>query len=186
MLAKIPTPEFKSLVDRLYLNYKDGFYVNAPPVKNFSFGVVNYIIRYTGRPVIAQSRITHYDGNSVTFTYTPHGSDELVTETLSAFDFIKKLIIHIPDKNFKMIRYYGFYSIKSSKHEQYLRRIKRIDQSLLRFYRTIYKSWRKRIFQSFLRDPARCICGELMELIDIFQKERTVAFYLIYGGFDTS
>lgn len=105
---KITTPSFKSLVNSLYANHKSGFYVNSPPVKNFSSGVVNYIVRYVGRPVLAQSRITHYDGKFVTFTYTPHGSKELVTETVSVFDFIKKLIIHIPDRNFKMIRYHGF------------------------------------------------------------------------------
>ena len=45
---------------------------------NFSTGVINYIVRYAGRPVLAQSRITGYGGGKVTFTYTPHGSSELV------------------------------------------------------------------------------------------------------------
>ena len=110
---KIDTPEFKSLTDKLYQENKNGFYVNAPPIKNFSSGIVNYILRYAGRPVMAQSRIKNYDGMNVTFTYTPHGSDELVTETISVHDFIARLIIHIPNKQFKMIRYYGFYSSAS-------------------------------------------------------------------------
>jgi hypothetical protein len=186
MLDVISNSKFKDLVDRLYSDYKDGFYVNAPPVKNFSAGVVNYIVRYIGRPIIAQSRITGYDGKSVTFTYTPHGSDEIVTETVSVFDFIKKLIIHIPDKSFRMIRYYGFYCAKSSKHEQYSRRVKRINPSMLNTLREVYKSWRRRISQSFWYDPIKCICGTQMELIDIFKSSRAVAFYLTYGDYNTS
>lgn len=85
---KIKTPSFKALVDDLYKNYKAGFYVNSPPIKNFSVGVVNYIVRYAGRPVLAQSRITNYEGGFVSFTYTPHGSDGLFSETVSVFDFI--------------------------------------------------------------------------------------------------
>ena len=35
--------------------------------------------------------------------------NEEVIETIHAYEFIKKLIIHIPEKNFKMIRYFGIY-----------------------------------------------------------------------------
>jgi len=38
----IKDPSFKTVVDSLYARYKQGFYVNSPPVKNFSAGVVNY------------------------------------------------------------------------------------------------------------------------------------------------
>jgi hypothetical protein len=180
MLESIATPEFKALTDKLYKNHENGFYVNAPPVKNFSSGGVNYIVRYTGRPALAQSRITDYDGEFVTFNYTPHGSDELVYERLSAFEFIKKLIIHIPDKNFKMIRYYGFYSIRSSKHEQYLRRAKKMDPSIREALRKNYKSWRRRIFASFLYDPIKCYCGTFMERIQIFTNTGAIEFYLSF------
>ena len=87
MGEKIKTPEFKALVNKLYADHKNGFYVNAPPVKNFSTEVINYILRYTGRPVLAQSRIIGYDKKTVTFTYTPHGSTQVVTETVPVFDF---------------------------------------------------------------------------------------------------
>ena len=33
-------------------------------------------------------------------------------------EFIKKLIIHIPEKGFQQIRYYGFYSKKSKFHDK--------------------------------------------------------------------
>jgi hypothetical protein len=180
LLEKIPGSKFKALVNKLYIEHKEGFYVNAPPIKNFSAGVVNYIVRYAGRPVLAQSRITDYDGKFVTFTYTPHGSNELVTETVSVFDFIKKLIIHIPDRNFKMIRYHGFYAVSSSKHKQYLQRAKRIDPCTLEKLRVIYGSWRKRIQVFFRYDPLKCTCGAYMKLLQIFSSEKAIAFYLSY------
>lgn len=184
---KITDPFFKALVDKLYVHHQSGFYVNSPPIKNFSSGVVNYIVRYAGRPVLAQSRITNYDGESVTFTYTPHDSSELVTETVSVFDFIKKLIIHIPERNFKMIRYYGFYWEKHSKHRQYLRRAKRINPSMLENLRRTYKSWRKRTILFFRHDPLKCpYCRSELELIEIFCNPRKIDYYFSHSGYNSS
>jgi len=72
--------------------------------------VIKYISRYLGRPVIATSRIIKYDGVFVTFKYNRHEDNKLIIETIHAADFIKKLIVHIPKKHFKMIRYYGIYA----------------------------------------------------------------------------
>ena len=72
--------------------------------------VAKYIGRYLGRPVIATSRIDSYDGQSVTFHYNRHEDGLLIHETISVMDFIKRLIRHIPNKHFKMIRYYGIYA----------------------------------------------------------------------------
>jgi hypothetical protein len=178
MAEKIDTPAFKQLVDKLYAAHANGFYVNAPPVKSFNAGVVNYIVRYAGRPVLAQSRITAYDGESVTFTYTPHGSDELVSETVPVFEFIKKLIIHIPDRGFKMIRYYGFYARSHAKHALYKLREKRICPSTLENMRNIYKSWRKRIGHFFRHDPLKCACGSIFILAEIYSSQRKIWNYL--------
>jgi len=179
---KIQTPSFAALVCKLYAEHKSGFYVNAPPVKNFNAGVINYIVRYVGRPVLAQSRITDYDGEYVTFTYTPHGSDELVTEKVTVFDFIKRLIIHIPEQNFKMIRYYGFYCNHSTKHEQYTRKEKRVTLLMFHSLRRVYGAWRERIKHFFHYDPLKCVCGAYFEFSDIFIDPRHISFYYAYGG----
>lgn len=68
------------------------------------------ITRYLGRPIIAASSIDQYDGEQVTFHYNRHEDNSLVTETIPALNFIKRLIIHIPKKHFKMVRYYGIYT----------------------------------------------------------------------------
>ncbi|MEI3504261.1 MAG: transposase [Anaerovoracaceae bacterium] len=103
--------DFKALTNRLYKTKNNGFYVNAPPAKLGSAeAIVNYVIRYIGRPVMAhKSRITSYDGTDVTYWYQRHEDNEKITVTESACEFIKKLIIHIPEKNFRA-RYYGLYA----------------------------------------------------------------------------
>jgi hypothetical protein len=178
MLERITGPAFKTLVDTLYANNDAGFYVYAPPIKNFNAGVINYITRYAGRPVLAQSRIISYDGKTVSFTYTPHGSNELVTETVSVFEFIKKLIIHIPERNFKMIRYSGFYCVHNPKHIQSLKQAKRFEPSHLARLKSTATSWRKLIMASFGHDPLKCIyCGGTLELIELFCDPRKIKYY---------
>lgn len=186
MLELIPDPSFKQLVDKLYTDHKNGFYVNAPPIKHFSAQVINYIVRYAGRPVLAQSRIKHYDGKTVTFTYTPHGANVLVSETVDVLDFIGRLIIHIPDRNFKMIRYYGFYSNRHAAHKKYRLRRRKLDASTVDFYKRTYRSWRKRIGYSFGYDPMKCPCGAYLVLIEIFIIPRKIYDYLERLQPDTS
>jgi Putative transposase/Transposase zinc-binding domain len=71
---------------------------------------VRYIGRYTKRPAIAESRIIGYDGETVTFNFVDHKTDKLTYHTLPSEEFIGKLIRHIPDENFRIIRYGGFYA----------------------------------------------------------------------------
>lgn len=56
---------------------------------------------------MAQSRIINYDGTYVTYYYERHEDGKRIEETIHVYEFIKLLIKHIPDKNFKVVRYYG-------------------------------------------------------------------------------
>lgn len=53
--------------------------------------------------------IDNHDGDFVTFHYNRHEDDQYVQETLPAMEFIERLIQHIPQKHYKMIRYGGLY-----------------------------------------------------------------------------
>ena len=97
-------PSFKKTKAKIYKKDKNGFYVYAKPNLCDPDTVVKYISRYLGRPVIALSRIDSYDGESVTFHYNRHEDNVFVKKTLPAIEFIKLLIQHIPEKNFKMTR----------------------------------------------------------------------------------
>ena len=136
----------------------NGFYVYAKPTLTNNQDVLKYIGRYLGRPVIASSRIDNYDGENITFHYNRHEDNKLITETVSAVDFIKKLIIHIPEKHFKLIRYYGIYA-KHHKHENSLRLF--IPKEKKRFH-ILRNSWRTSVSLSFHFDPLLCKCGHKM------------------------
>jgi hypothetical protein len=71
---------------------------------------IRYIGRYTKRPAIAEGRISGYDGSFVSFNFVDHKTDKLTFHTLPVDVFIGKLIRHIPDENFRVIRYGGFYA----------------------------------------------------------------------------
>jgi hypothetical protein len=106
MEAKVG-PSFKMVKAKCYNDHKHGFYVYAKPNLFDPKTVVKYIGRYLGRPVIATSRIDKYDGEMVTFHYNRHEDEKYIEETIPAMDFIKRLIRHMPEKHFKMIRYGG-------------------------------------------------------------------------------
>lgn len=156
---------FKRLTDKFYSFYDNGFYVNAPSSPfNSTSAVANYITRYIGRPAMAQSRISDYDGQNVTFWYQPHGETEIKYVTVSAHEFIKKIIIHIPEKSFNMLRYYGLYA---KKHIHERKFIKHLPAHQVKA-RRIFKRWAFRISKSFGYDPLQCTCGTFMEFVSLY------------------
>lgn len=95
---------FNKLLNKLYLKK---WVVNCgKPSKNHKRNL-EYFSRYTKRPLIAESKIKHYDGNFVTFTFKDHQTESYQEETIPVFEFIRRFIQHIPDIGLRMIRYYG-------------------------------------------------------------------------------
>lgn len=79
----------------------------ARPSKNHHRNI-KYLGRYLKRPALSMSRLKHYDGKEVVFSYLNHATKQYLRFTSRIEDFIKRLVQHIPDKGFRMIRYYGF------------------------------------------------------------------------------
>ncbi len=72
---------FKTLNNHIYNTSKNGFYVHAPKVKHRDIkSTVKYVIRYSGKLAMAQSRILDYDGEYVTFWYDRHEDNQHITE----------------------------------------------------------------------------------------------------------
>ena len=84
----------------------------APQCKNH-FRNVEYLGRYLKRPPIGETRIKHYDGKMVTYAFYDHHDKEIKEQTMSAIDFIMRLIRHIPDKYFRVVRYYNWLSTRT-------------------------------------------------------------------------
>ncbi len=122
----------------------------------------SYIGRYTKRPVLAQTRITNYDGNKVTFFYEDRDENSgSVYVTLPAEQFISLLIQHIPCPNFRMIRHAGL--LASRIKGKFLKIVfKLLNQVKKTIY---YLSWRVRQLRYKLIDPLICkVCGQEMVL----------------------
>lgn len=72
---------------------------------------LRYIGRYTKRAVMAEYRITHYDGKVVRFAFQDYAAGGKTSyKTLPVKAFIGRLIRHIPDKHFKMVRHAGIFA----------------------------------------------------------------------------
>ena len=168
---------FKKVKAAIYKKDKNGFYVYAKPTLTDPSTVSQYISRYLGRPVIGLSRIDSYDGESVTFHYNRHEDNVYVEETLPAIDFIKLLIQHIPEKHFKMTRYYGLYARNRELDKSLNRLIPKAKRKIILDFNT----WRNRIALSFGYDPIQCPnCKKKMELLDLYYKHTKVSLDELY------
>jgi hypothetical protein len=123
---------------------------------------IEYLGRYIKRPPIAESRLRHYDGTSIIFKYLDHKTNSFVNKTLSVRDFIKRLIRHIPDIGFKLIRYYGFLANRNI--GELLPKVKQIlGQEPNNGHRPV--SYINLMIQNFNVNPIQCIlCGSIMRL----------------------
>lgn len=118
-----------------------------------------YVGRYVKRPPLSMSRLEHYDGKTVTFNFLNHKNKAHEKITFDADDFMERFTQHIPEKGFRLIRYYGFLAnrVRSNLlpiiYELLGQEIKSIKQI----------SWDILLKKSFGSDPLECIlCGSRM------------------------
>lgn len=122
--------QLRILLSQIYKEHPDALYVSSPPsdmdrMKNGKKQVIAYMMQYTGRPTMAQSRITHYDyyKKTVSYWYQDHKTEERIeVKDEHVYEFMLKIIIHIPDDQFKMIRYYGLYASADHCHKKIVRK----------------------------------------------------------------
>jgi len=110
------TKENSELINDLFKTY-DGFYVWLPKESRIKLRreISKYVGRYIRHPAIANSRICRYDGKEVTFWWKDNEGGKHY-KTMGVDDFIEAIIQHIPDKQFRMIRYYGAYNRRDKRH----------------------------------------------------------------------
>jgi len=95
---------FNHFLDRLY---KKNWIVHCTKPSDDHKQNVSYLGRYVKRPPIAESKLRHYDGHDITFTYLDHTTKTYRNLKLPVDQFIARFIQHIPDVGFRVIRYYG-------------------------------------------------------------------------------
>jgi len=138
-----------------------------------------YIGRYTKRPCISETRIEYYSQEKqiVIFTYKDKIAKTDIRVKVSVEEFIGRLIRHIPEENFRMIRYYGIYAnaVKNKLKPLLIYQI----SILYTIARMTFspdeqpRNWRERIMQLTGNDPLICPhCNEPMELTEIVYRAR--------------
>jgi len=168
VLPKRAKKEVQPLLQAAYRNNAEGFYINAPKRSKTNMKeLLGYIGRYMKRGPIALQRIIMYDGERVAFSYHDKLDDEEKVEELTVDAFIGRLIRHIPDEQFKMIRHYGLYSrrIKKVMKEIVIKFQQEAKKVLINARKMIQpKGWRERMKETFGHDPLKCSeCGNVME-----------------------
>ena len=151
------TPGLARFIDGLFKRYPNGFYVYLPKESRITSKrtIGRYIVRYVRHPAIANTRICGYDKKTVTFWYKDNGGVKNIV-SMEIFEFIEALIQHIPDRQFKMIRYYGAYARKW--------------KSKFRFY--LQESITQLKLSDFPKKRGICcpFCGHLMEFMLYWKK----------------
>ena len=174
LLHKALGSSFYHLKTKLFKTYTNGFYVYAKSDNKITKKSIDYIVRYAGKPAMAQSRILNYNGKYVTFYYDRHQDNKRITETIDAISFIKRLLPHIHDEQFKTVRYYGIYA---KKHKQSSKLILLLTPTKRKYLKSL-SNFRMRYFTSFGVDPLRCTCGNSMKLVDFFiPKHSPIAYH---------
>jgi hypothetical protein len=178
-------PCFNKLLSRLY---EMTWYVHIGAALLDPSGTVCYIGRYTKRAVLAEYRITYYDGKMVRFAFRDYAQGGKTSyKTLPVLAFIGRLIRHIPDKHFKMVRYAGLFAPRWK-----ARYLEQAHAALAQENKTVTKSaaeaehakasllpWRQRQLTEKREDPLVCsLCHVEMELIEvIFGSHVAIARY---------
>jgi hypothetical protein len=151
----------QSFYSWLQLSYNKSWVVHLQKQSSNKNQNINYLGKYIKRPPISETRIKHYDGSTVTYKFLDHYTNSYASMSLPVLDFIARLVSHIPDKNFRNIRYYGFLSNRLSS------KLLPLVYKFLNMHNIIskaYITWRDMIKKTFGYDPLSCpACKTLLK-----------------------
>lgn len=151
---------FNSFLNMLYQRFI--WYVHIGRKLTSLFFTVQYVGRYTKRPVIAETRISEYTGTKVSFWFNDKNLQKKVLITLPVQEFIARIVRHIPDKYFKQVRYFGLFA------NRVRNKLCRITSLLLNRESVPVSnilSWRLRMIKQNGIDPLACPnCTTIMQL----------------------
>jgi hypothetical protein len=160
--------ELKRIIDWCFKERTNGFNIQAKRrIEGKTKQAARYMARYVRHPAIADSRIIGYDTQNVTFVYEREG--KTYTVIMEKFEFIHNVIKHIPDQNFKMVRYYGIHGRRAK------RNVREVMEKLGKVIKYIIKpfSWQKNVAQYTGKDPLKCKkCSGKMEIYKVVYRNR--------------
>lgn len=162
----------------LDLLYEKKWYVNVGKRLDSLEFTVKYIGRYAKRPVIAETRLKSFDGESVSFSYKDRELQTEVILTMPVLACIGKLVRHIPEKHHRMIRHSGLFASRVKQQMLGLVSAALGEGSLPIHTPTCpsvahrrrgkrVRSWRERVVDWSQKDPHQCSCGRMMRMVEL-------------------
>ena len=184
--------EWSAKLGGMFPKYPTGFDVDCMPESGPVERLVVYLCKYVSSPPISIRRIEGYDGQNVTYRYEDHLRGP-VTETISAVEFIGRMIQHLPPKGFRMVRYYGIYTrpVREKVHALVSGALKALverAESVARYFaKKLGKDvteYRRKLAEQFGKGPMRCPeCGSVnLLLIRIWSKTAGLIYELGRDG----
>jgi hypothetical protein len=154
------------LLQKAWTEHADGFFIYAPKRKGNVKEQLRYIARYMRRPAIGMNRIVSYDGEKVVIRYLDKRDGKEKLEEMRVEEFIGRIIMHIPDEQFKVIRHYGVYArrIKALCRNLVGEWAKKVHRWIVSFHRLKRRNWAERQKEETGNDPMKCArCGSYYE-----------------------
>ncbi len=99
--------------------------VHAREKYNHGSGVASYLARYVRGGPLNNNQLQRF-GNNIQMRYKSHATKKVECQTFKSESFIRQLLIHIPEKGKRTVRFYGLYTygkmpalnIARSRHRQ--------------------------------------------------------------------
>jgi len=157
-LSEVEKKRFQPLLQRAWKEHGEGFYIYAPKQRGNIRMQLQYIGRYMRRPAIGMNRIKAYDGNTVVIWYVDKTDGKEKEEILSVEEFIGRIIKHIPEEQFKVIRHYGVYArrIKGLCRKMVSEWQSQVRQWIVGWKRLGRRNWAERQTEQTGKDPRIC------------------------------
>lgn len=151
----------------LNMLYEKEWYVHVGKRLDSLEYTIKYIGRYAKRPVIAETRLRSFDGETVEISHKDKVLQREVMLRFPVSEFIGKLVRHIPEKHHRMIRYSGLFASRVKAEKLGFVQAALAEGSLPIYAPRPVRSWRERIWEWTGVDPYRCSCGKVMRIVEL-------------------
>jgi len=160
--------------------------------------IIAYVGRYTKKSCISERRILSIDNNKITISFKDYKNSERGEKpkegktTMSSTAFLDRLLQHVPEKRFNVVRYYGLYAhqnINKVPEESKITELKiaEIDYSEIEDLEGVmshFKKYRELVREQTGKDPVFCYaCNQSMKLMEIhYQINGETKVYDLYNS----
>jgi hypothetical protein len=83
--------------------------VRIQPAYEHPRGLIKYLAFYLRRGPLSEQRIRHYQAGTVRIAYKRPDQHRQQTLSLTAPEFIRRLLVHVPSKGLRVVRSYGLF-----------------------------------------------------------------------------